>query len=1099
MIRLKLYDANGTTLQGLLPEPISFQIGLEFNEIGGLSFDYPASGVNASLISILDEIAVTDELGNEIANARFVITGINGDRTKPNGTLTINARSILWRLDTALAYPDGGILSGEVVRTFTGATAGTILKTLIDDAQVRTALSGLTYTFTNTLDSLGISWPDTTDTEYQARSTILSVIRSLSDLGLVEVETNARVLKASSADGLGLDKTLGATPIVLRTGFNVTEAPEESSADRLGSVALVEGDEGVIFERSNTPAVTAYGRMESSFTTSGIVDEIVMAAMSDAYLSTIALPARQLTLGLALVDGAPVPFKDFSVGDYVYTSTSQGLERVRVRQITLSMASNKFSASVTLGDRIYENEIRVARKLAAITSGSVNLGNGAPTTTPSAIIDTISPSAPTGLTGTSTAYLDNNQPRSAVSLSWTAPTTNANLTPLTDLIGYGLEKRTDPAAAWEYAGGSDSASSKLSGLEAGKTHYFRVSAVDASGNKSAPSTSFTIASSTITTAPAGVSAPTLSVKLGTITLIWNGLDALGAAMASDFRYVDIHRSITSGFTPSTSTKVGQFSGKDLAVYSDLTYGTAYYFKLIAYNTSGLASSPSTEATATVTALVNTDLIAGTLIAANFAGGSVSTAALATGAVDASKILAGAVTTAKIAASAIGANEIAANAIIAGKIAANAVTAGTIEALAINAGHINANAITADKIEAGAITAVKISSTAIDGKVITGATVRTAASGARIEMNSSGFGSYNSGGSATFFINSSTGVVTIGGYATTAATQAAADAAAAAQTTANGAASTASTANSTANSASSTASTANSNANTAISNASTANTNANTAISNASTAQTTANGKITAGGAATDINNNATTISGGKITANSITASQISSSYIYAGTINAGNITAGTLSASVSLAAVSGTIGGFTLTGSTITNGSSMTLYNNGDFYTGGVVSAGGGLYSTAGCSFGSTLNVTGSSTFGVTSHSGQMNYAGIATGSGTSMVLVSTGSRVAIVTSSERFKQEIQYINTIGWLDKVLQMRPVTYKTNVDFTTPGEPNETQIGFLAEDIYDIGGDLEKAVILDPLGDPFSLSYDRLTVFLMLAIKELKNEIEILKGN
>jgi len=125
-------------------------------------------------------------------------------------------------------------------------------------------------------------------------------------------------------------------------------------------------------------------------------------------------------------------------------------------------------------------------------------------------------------------------------------------------------------------------------------------------------------------------------------------------------------------------------------------------------------------------------------------------------------------------------------------------------------------------------------------------------------------------------------------------------------------------------------------------------------------------------------------------------------------------------------------------------------------------------------------------------------YSGIATGSGTDVVCVTTGSRLALKSSSERFKKNIQYISTDGWLDKVLLMRPITYQTNDDFVVGDEPNESQIGFLAEDIYDIGGDLEKAVVLDPLGDPFSLSYDRLTVFLMLAIKELKAEIDQLKG-
>jgi hypothetical protein len=141
---------------------------------------------------------------------------------------------------------------------------------------------------------------------------------------------------------------------------------------------------------------------------------------------------------------------------------------------------------------------------------------------------------------------------------------------------------------------------------------------------------------------------------------------------------------------------------------------------------------------------------------------------------------------------------------------------------------------------------------------------------------------------------------------------------------------------------------------------------------------------------------------------------------------------------------------------------------------------------------------TGIDLTGPTALNGTVTYPGVATGAGTTMVVVTTGSRVAIVTSSERFKEQIKYINTTGWLDKVMQMKPITYKTSVDFTTEGEPNDTQIGFLAEDIADIGGGLETAVIFDPLGDPFSLSYDRLTVFLTLAIKEIDARLKILEG-
>lgn len=250
---------------------------------------------------------------------------------------------------------------------------------------------------------------------------------------------------------------------------------------------------------------------------------------------------------------------------------------------------------------------------------------------------------------------------------------------------------------------------------------------------------------------------------------------------------------------------------------------------------------------------------------------------------------------------------------------------------------------------------------------------------------------------------------------------------------------------------------------------------------------------------------ASNIATGTITATQIAAGTITASNLATGTLSANNITTGTLSASVGLSATTGTIGGFTLSASSIYSSTNLVIETSGQISGGnsstifyGFANIGGGAAT------GQRLIVAGDSVFNgkistITSDfSGQMNYSGIATGSGSTMVVVTTGSRVAYTTSSERFKEQIQYINTTGWLDKVLQMQPITYKTSEDFTVEGEPNETQIGFLAEDIYDIGGGLEKAVVLDPLGDPFSLSYDRLTVFLTLAIKELKAEIDTLKG-
>lgn len=101
-----------------------------------------------------------------------------------------------------------------------------------------------------------------------------------------------------------------------------------------------------------------------------------------------------------------------------------------------------------------------------------------------------------------------------------------------------------------------------------------------------------------------------------------------------------------------------------------------------------------------------------------------------------KINALAITAAKIAADAITAAKILAGSITGDRLTAGTITATQIAGGTITAAKIAAGTITATEIQAGAITGTKLSADAIDGKTITGSLIRTAASGQRIELNSS---------------------------------------------------------------------------------------------------------------------------------------------------------------------------------------------------------------------------------------------------------------------------------------------------------------------------------------------------------------------------
>lgn len=84
--------------------------------------------------------------------------------------------------------------------------------------------------------------------------------------------------------------------------------------------------------------------------------------------------------------------------------------------------------------------------------------------------------------------------------------------------------------------------------------------------------------------------------------------------------------------------------------------------------------------------------------------------------------------------------------------------------AVTALKIAANAVTASKIDANAVTAAKIHADAINGKTITGATIRTSASGQRVEMTGDNAVSfYGSSGLRTIMQGNPAGVeVHIGG-------------------------------------------------------------------------------------------------------------------------------------------------------------------------------------------------------------------------------------------------------------------------------------------------------------------------------------------------
>ena len=133
------------------------------------------------------------------------------------------------------------------------------------------------------------------------------------------------------------------------------------------------------------------------------------------------------------------------------------------------------------------------------------------------------------------------------------------------------------------------------------TYYYKVTAEDAAGNVGPVSNTAnaTILDTTPPTAPTGVTA---NGGAGQATVSWTpATDNVGVV-----RY-NVHRSITSGFTPTTANRVGQPTGTS---YTDLGLAAGtYYYKVTAEDAAGNIGPPGNEASATVTAPPPTGLVA----------------------------------------------------------------------------------------------------------------------------------------------------------------------------------------------------------------------------------------------------------------------------------------------------------------------------------------------------------------------------------------------------------------------------------------------------------------------------------------------------------
>lgn len=612
--RLVAYRPFGARI-GVLAEPVSFSASMLHDDDGAISIEYSLLSGDAQAFDreLTDGLEVAVEVSDgsgyrEPDNARFVITGRSGktdDRTK---TITYSGQSIGWLLSKAENNDASHLIAdgdNKGKRPFYSSNPGTILKTLLDENRQRGGVAtGLTLGFDTSKDAAGSNWAKKYTLYYSLGTDLQTILSALVNGGGCDWRTSGRTLKLWNADSTALSRDLSKS-VVLQLARDISEAPFEESIADLASTVLVEGDNNLLFRMDNPAAPTPWGKWESYSSQGGVSDKDTAQAFMQSTLDDAARVRGQYTRDLVTANVDNLPLIDYHAGDWITAPTVAHGEKVRVQEIDLSMRQNEgLSASIALNDIKYDASVRQAKKIKGITGGAALAGSESGTTV-STDHDHRVPKAPLGLVVQTDAYIGSDGfAHGLATAMWSAVTEATNNTAI-EISNYAIEWRKHvDGAPWHAAGATDKLQLGFGNLDCGTQIEVRVRAVPTYSDKLGDWSAVVVATVESDTTPCSVpSEPTVSSKLGVVTVHWDGRTSTGARMEPDFDHIEVGEGATAaGMRIISASQAGQ--GDYLII--GLTAGSQHSYALRSVDHAGNRSDWSAIATVTVASAVSPD-------------------------------------------------------------------------------------------------------------------------------------------------------------------------------------------------------------------------------------------------------------------------------------------------------------------------------------------------------------------------------------------------------------------------------------------------------------------------------------------------------------
>ena len=611
--RLVAYRPFGERI-GVLAEPVSFSASMLHDDDGAISIEYSMLSGDAQAFDreLTDGLEVAVEVSDgtgyqEPDNARFVITGRSGKTDDRTRTVTYSGQSISWLLSKAENNDSSHLLAdgdNKGKRPFYSSDPGVILKTLLDENKARGGVAtGLTLGFDTAKDSNGDAWNRKYTLYYSLGTDLQTILSSLVNGGGCDWRTSGRTLKLWNADSTALSRDL-SKQVILQLARDIGEAPYEESISDLASTILVEGDNNLLFRMDN-PSAPTWGKWESYSSQGGVSDKDTAQAFMASTLADAARVRGQYTRDLIVSDVDSLPLVDYHAGDWITAPTVSHGEKVRVQEIDLSMRQGEgLSCSIALNDIKYDASVRQAKKIKGITGGAALAGSEGGTTA-SSDRDHRVPKAPLGLVVQTDAYIGSDGLAHGLATAmWSAVTEATNNTAI-EISNYAVEwRRHVDGSPWHSAGTTDKAQLGFGGLDCGTRIEVRVRAVPTYSDKLGDWSAVVVATVESDTTPCSVpSKPTVSSKLGVVTVHWDGKTAAGAQMEPDFDHIEVGEGINAaGMQVISATQSGQGD----YVITGLTGGSPHSYALRSVDHAGNKSDWSAIATVTVASAVSPD-------------------------------------------------------------------------------------------------------------------------------------------------------------------------------------------------------------------------------------------------------------------------------------------------------------------------------------------------------------------------------------------------------------------------------------------------------------------------------------------------------------